>query len=354
MGIVFHLPDAGRILHQKFIPLTAESMFQFNLNPTQDFMTNGVVANDEFVSTVDGPPVVKSFRNMTIQAGHTVRPTNRCKGMYLYIAGDLTINGTLSMTLRGAKGPGKYVGMDAKNGRIYYHPTDIFTSVGLPFITPNGGAITAYPPYDYCVDGNPGTGGACGGGGSGGRHAVQPGTANAGRGGNGTSFSGGAGGGGVSVRGGATTSGTDGEADGGAGGIGYGHNPSPYVKSGGGGAGNPGGAGRGNGGGYGPGASGTGGLIILIVKGKIILGPNGKIEAAGGAGGYAQPSWTWNMAWGSGGGGSGGGAIHLFTNQTLTTADQAKLLVPGGLGYVSDVRGGNGGAGSKIIRTIPK
>ena len=365
MGIVFHLPDAGRILHQKFIPLTAESMFQFNLNPTQDFMTNGVVANDEFVSTVDGPPVVKSFRNMTIQAGHTVRPTNRCKGMYLYIAGDLIIDGELTMTARGAKGPGKYVGIDPRLG-VFINSEDIFTAKGFAVIHPTGGAgaptrtISSGNQTTYVADGyagSPGINGACGGGGGGGCAHRQAGYSTGGAGSAGTSFSGGAGGGGAASAA-RTLFADSGQPNGGSGGNGRCDTIDMYARprAAGGGAGNPGGIGHrlcppaGH-----PkyfdyaaysGENGTGGLLILVVHGDIIFGPAGKITSNGSGGGKGHNA---------SGGGSGGGAIHIFHKGIIT--DPTKIQAQGGAGATSAVttpyaRGGTGGAGSIVITKI--
>lgn len=66
-----------------------------------DFYTE---TNYSFPSTLDGDPVVKTFENFTIGPGAFVTVSNRCKGLYLNILGDCHIDGTLSMTARGAKG----------------------------------------------------------------------------------------------------------------------------------------------------------------------------------------------------------------------------------------------------------
>jgi len=338
--LVWSVPDAGLKLREHNPTLRAELSYAFP-ESEGDFISTGDIAHDRFVSELDGPPVVKTFDNMTINAGHTVTPTLRCKGMYLYVRGDLIVNGALSMNTRGAVGPGVYIGMDYRNRTVHYHPSDIFTEYGIPFIAPNGGAGTSLPANNTRVNGNPGKNNACGGGGSGGCHKNSA-TGNAGAGGNGTSFGGGAGGGGLSILG-VTLSAQSGAANGGAGGYGRGNDNSGWVKSGGGGAGNPGGAGHGNGGGYGAGGSGTGGVIILFVDGRIIFGSSGIIRAQGSGGGYAQPSWSWDKCYGAGGGGSGGGAIHVFCPNDV---DQTKFTVSGGPGYASNIPGGNGGAGS--------
>jgi hypothetical protein len=121
----------------------------------------------------------------------------------------------------------------------------------------------------------------------------------------------------------------------------------------GGGAGNPGGIGHR----LAPsnyaaqtGYSGAGGLLIIVVHGNIIFGPNGKITANGAHGGAGHNA---------GGGGSGGGAIHIFHKGDINTP--AKILVQGGIGgdsldvdpkYLPNAAGGNGGNGSiHLIQT---
>lgn len=279
-----------------------EKVFQFP-DSEGDFISNGIISHDQFTSTLDGDPVIKHFRNMRINAGHVVTPTLRCKGMYLMIDGDLTIDGALSMTARGANAPGKFVGVDHLQELIYFDFEDKFSGRDIFTIGAVGGAgVLCNNP------GNPGINHACGGGGGG---FVE--TWNGGTGGNGaagTSFSGGAAGG--SGRGACGNGGVNG----GAGGKGV----TPYITNaywpGGGGAGNPGGAGGGNGGTAG--ANGTGGLIILIVKGNIIFGASGQIISAGSKGGSGYEA----------GSGSGGGAIHVFHKKILSNPE--KITAPGG------------------------
>lgn len=65
-----------------------------------DFISTGNINNDHFESTLDGDPVLKSYNNFTINEGHTVTTTNRCKGLYIFVKDTLTVNGTLSMTAK--------------------------------------------------------------------------------------------------------------------------------------------------------------------------------------------------------------------------------------------------------------
>lgn len=347
MRYVLKLDNAGNALENQFRQniIDAESVFKFP-SPTDSFMSVGITAVDEFDSELDGDPVIRSFRSMTIGEGHIVRPKNRCKGMYLYISGDLVVNGLLTMTARGAKAQGKYVGIDPKSLVVYHNPSDIFQGVCPDVIGPKGGpggaatynksGTTTSDGYSQkYTHGLPGINGACGGGGSGISGASWGGSCYSGSGADGTSFSGGSGGGGVSIGRATGVNGGAAQPDGGAGGAAAaskGSTTTISARTAGGGAGNPGGAGAAVGGGSGGiGQSGTGGLLILVVKGSIIFGPNGRIESCGSLGGIDSRSIGQ-------GGGSGGGAIHIFTSNP-ENIDQSKISVAGG-GPLS--RGGNG------------
>lgn len=354
MPLAIELQDAAPKVKNKFMrPAVKDAEVTFDFGESLgDFVSTGVVSNDQFTSILDGSPIVRRYNNFTINTGHTVTPTQRCKGMYLLIEGDLTVNGTLSMSARGASGPGKFVGIELYTEKIHFHSTNIFADIDpdipvIPASIANGGA--ARTTNGGRLDGIAGTTPpiGCGGGGGGGIYST-PLTHSSGAGGGATSFSGGAGGGGftswssmtsktlVTAGNGSSTGGA-----GGRGGLRYYSNPGS-----GGGAGNPGGAGiRGDDPSWGnTGGVGTGGLIILIVKGNIIFGANGKIISAGAAGGNGYCS---------GGGGAGGGCILLFKKPSVIV-DTAKITAPGGAGGTYGTSsykslGGKGGNGSVNI-----
>jgi hypothetical protein len=99
---------------------TYESIFSFTSN-LGDFSSTGDIAHDQFTSTLDGNPVVKTYNNFTVNTGHMVTPTLRCKGLYLNILGDLTVNGMLSMTATGGIGgklSSSIFGGDGGNGTV--------------------------------------------------------------------------------------------------------------------------------------------------------------------------------------------------------------------------------------------
>ena len=283
-----------------------------------------------FASTQDGVPVVKNFSNLFISRSVVISPTNRCRGMLIFVDGDATISGSITMTSRGASA----VGADASFITINppylgdYWSTQLFPSSSylsrvFAVGAAGGGGSTA------------GTAGGLGrsGGGGGGSTSTGPyGTASGGSGGTGTSYSGGAGGGGGGAPGGA---GSNGSPIGGAGGNGGG------AGNSGGGAGNP------NGTGGSQTATGTGGLLILIVRGNLKIGPNGSITTNGSAGNNA------NISGGSGaGGGSGGGVLYVYYGGQLT--NNGSVTSNGGSGGSPFGGGasGAGGAGTSIIQKL--
>lgn len=300
----------------------------------EDFESNGDVSHDRFASTVDGNPVVLSYRNFTVNAGHLVTTTNRCKGLYLYIAGDLTVNGTLSMTARGANAVGKYVVTKIKRQtkRILFFNQN-FSATRLRhhyknIIYPTGGKGTVSTS-------GVGVNGACGSGG----FSYNPYRSKGARGGYGTSFSGGAGAGGCYILTGMNIYNLmPGKDNGGAGGNGYYYATDKYS---GGGAGNPGGTcsnlavARGS--------SGTGGLLILIVEGQVNI--TGSITSCGSKGGqgsyYVQTTGGWYS-----GAGSGGGAVHIFS-KNIASIDKTKINVSGGAAGNNINNGPASGAGGK-------
>mgnify|MGYP000889103228 CR=1 FL=1 len=352
MPLMIERPDAAAPLAGYYDDLIEAEQEFYIPAATENFVSTGILANDEFTSVLDGDPVIRSFKNMTINENHIVRPTNRCKGMFIYVEGDLVVNGTLSMTARGAKAEGKYVGIDPHTKEIHFANSNIYSEYPHVVVIPKQGgsggiSVVATTPGINTFKGTLGNGGenatvgACGGGGSGGAYSSHGGTVRSGAGSAGTSFSGGAGGGGctndqVSV------TGYNGAVEGGAGGAGriLRFSGASTARGAGGGAGNPGGAGAATNGGTGlAGSTGSGGLMILFVKGNIVFGTEGKIESKGTPGGRGSSA---------SGGSSGGGTICIFHKGIVGNPE--KISVAGGektasgAGYNAD--GGSGGVGT--------
>ena len=319
------------------VPSEYESVFTFP-ESLGDFVSTGETDHDQFTSIEDGNPVVLTYNNFTVQAGHTVTPTNRCKGLYLNILGDLTVDGTLSMTARGASAEGRYV-IVTLGDTIYYCTEDPGDLTCLTKISAVGGIGESTGAIRSASKGAPGINGACASGGNTYR-----------KGGNGTSFSGGPGAGGLASNndqsGISSTSAangcTAGSDSGGSGGNGAAVNNS----YGGGGAGNPGGIGsrsRVNA------PSGTGGLMILKVHGNVYI--TGSIQSNGTNGqnghGTVAGAYPGSMS----GCGSGGGAIHLFHKGSITGSELV-TATGGSKGATGLYKGADGGDGTINIVKI--
>ncbi len=332
-------------------------------------------ANTELPSTKDGDAIVKHYTSLTINSGTTLTTSNRCRGLIVFIDGDCTINGTLSMAARGchadpaiatvtsntpvAPSDGNPVPEEGivlrfeKDGATAHHSaSDIGHGLGSAardafkkFPKVKAGLVTKIPRTGGT--GAPGatesrvgyTGSSItngtGGGGSGGAYGA--GSKQGGNGGSGTCFSGGSGAGGFQPNSSIAS------------GQGAGNNfggPAEDVasySSGCGGAGNPGGRGMqqlGGGNNSGEnGNTGTGGLLILCVSGDLTIGSSGRIEANGTTG--SPPT---GLAYSSGGGGSGGGVAAIFYGGTFT--NNGTISAHGGsggvVGYYDGGRGGNG------------
>ena len=320
------------------------------------------------ISREFGDPVIKNFQNLTIGSGILFSPLRACRGMIIYCTGDLTVNGTISMTGKGG-GVGSKVASpigfatstdsryDLVDGTLYFNNFSSSTAGGYGIPThwtwaPSGSVwfrnYKIRVPLSGSVDGgngastaaasgNAGSAGifSCGGGGGGGSGESQYGTFGSGAsGGRGTIFSGGGGGGG------------------GGGGCCGGNVPgtSGFLERGGAGGASPNGPAGGGAGTTTTGGNGTlgvGGLLILIVRGNIII--NGTISSNGASGGNGV-----RISKGSGGGGgSGGGRIIITYGGTYTNA--GSVVANGGSGGSASSGGGSGasgGAGSITTRKI--
>ena len=359
-------------------------------------------------STTDGAMIVKHYNHLTVEEGAELKPQYRCRGMMILVNGDLTINGKITMTARGASGnPAtafegysvsssglklSFITLDTANatgssnldgcGSAAKAVAALFPTISNvgKIITiqrsggSGGGSVSARqdrPGIPGVPGYSPGTGYSGGGGGGGTTNRTDTGQpsyyARSGYGATGTCFSGGSGGGAGTTVKIASNDQTPYNAApyGGKGGNTY----TTWFQQiyGGGGAGNPGGTYSYSTymwepGCYPPGAgpigigenggNGTGGLLIIVVKGNIIFGPSGEISADGVRGGNALAG-----QWRSGGGGSGGGNIVLaygggagfYSGKTLANSVHAN----GGAGGIASgsslAQGGKGGNGSVQI-----
>jgi hypothetical protein len=362
-----HAPTAGS--QNKKIRTTTHNLFFTNntvvnnLNSYDNYFGTGVdgsltVSSSAQVSAslnnaLWGDVVVKNYQNLTINAGVLFSPLRPCRGMIIYCSGNLTVNGTISMTGKGggvgakiASPIGAATSTDSRydlvDATLYFN--NFSSSVdgkGIPTHwnwAPSGSVwFSNYKiriPLSGSVSGGSTTGAngtagvfCCGGGGAGGNNGPY----GVGIGARGTIFTGGAGGGGGNIYGGGGSA-TTFEYQGGYGvngfaGQGTGGGAGLFAGSGGGGT--PAGS---------SGGIGVGGLILLIVRGTITI--NGTISSNGANGGAGA----------TGGGGSGGGRIIIVYGNTYTNS--GTVVANGGSGGSGSPSGGSGGAGSITLKKV--
>jgi hypothetical protein len=299
-------------------------------------------ATDWFTGTQDTRSAfVVVNGSLTINAGITVIPTVRKLFVVVYCTGNLTLNGTISMSLRGANHSGTGSSGGATTAGAVRIATGTFSGVSNPTIAAAGAAGGTGVATNW-TNGNAGQSAgttlATGGGGGGGKGAHNS-TNNAwgsGAGASGTAFSGGAGGGAFAdFFQSATGPAGAGGSSGGAGGAGAG--------GGEGGVGNPSPARVG-----GSADSGTGGVLVVISAASV--SGTGALVANGGS----QTSSSASPAPNSGvcGGASGGGLVCLMGRSISGPTLMASGGTAAATGF-SPISGGSGGSGFASQLIIP-
>jgi hypothetical protein len=327
----------------------------------------------------DGDMVVKQYTSAIIDSGDTVTTDQPCRGLFILVKGDLTVNGTLTMSARGAfANPTTSGGSDSNSVDSNGLRFPFITSGGSDSLTAaatllNGcgtearSVIANFPTLSsdgtvISISRDGGAGGALAdafssagstAGGTGGTATNGTGGGGAGKayyfartkpGAKGGCFGGGSGSGAMrsfSNPGNNTNSSTPVDY-GGAGG--QGQYAGQFNNVCGGGAGNPAGGSTGASTG---GTNGTGGVIILVVAGNVTIGASGKILANGSPGG-TDASTTTDME----GGASGGGRIIIAHTGTYTNNGTVQAV--GGKAATSGMSGtgGDGGVGAVTIQQI--
>jgi hypothetical protein len=267
-------------------------------------------SSDWFTSNADNSSALVVVNgNLTIAAGQTFAPSVRKLFTVIYVMGNLTVNGAISMSALGANST-------TVTSNTISIASGTYSIVGggtlsNPAVPGTGGAGAASRTTAGQTSGTSGSAGGTGGGGGGSFAAAASGTV--GTGSTGTAFSGGSGSGALIGTGSTSNAG----ANGGAGSDGF----SAGVSAPG-GAGNPGGSAVPANASF-NGGNGTGGTLIIICEGT--LSGSGTISANGVAGGTNSTNI---------GGGSGGGSVTIFSRSDSSS------ISPTANG------GGNGGAGT--------
>ena len=278
-----------------------------------DWFTNTADTRSAFV-VVQG--------NLTINSGQTFIPTNRKLFTCIYVTGNLSVGGTISMSARGANHSGTGSSGGATTAAAIRIVTGTYTSIANPAVPAAGGAGVA-----SSTNGTAGANGGTGSGGGGQNDNAQA----SGHGAAGTSFSGGAGGGGGRTYGGIGTpnGGAAGGANGGAGGAALAAGgPYPSANPSSGGSGNPAGAGGENAGG-----TGTGGVLFIIVEGTISGAGTITVNGVNPGAASERP-----------GGGSGGGSCTILYSTDSSTITPTATGGQGNGIYGATTNGGTGTA----------
>ncbi|MBM4225083.1 MAG: hypothetical protein FJ167_09900 [Gammaproteobacteria bacterium] len=298
-------------------------------------------STDWFTSTADSNAALIFINgDLTINSGQTFTPSVRKLFTCIYVKGNLTVAGAISMTARGANT--NFLSVQTANIRII---NGTYSSVTNPQIPSSGGAGgaggTAINTNVAGSVGNNGSAGGTGGGGGGSAYWAIGGNGSAG-----SSFSGGGGGGGQN--GGTNTSLGDSNAQtfGGTGGVGR---NSPGGNNSTGGTGNPGGSSINtnnvtNGSAF-FGTDGTGGTLVIFCTG-LLLGA-GTISSNGTNG-------VVNAGAIGGGGASGGGSITILCNSNSSSITRSVSGGTAGTVFPTapyNAIGGNGGSGSERVLT---
>ena len=295
-------------------------------------------------NALNGDVIVKNYKSLTINSGILFSPLRPCRGLIIYCTGNLTVNGTISMTSKGGGvgyklasplglAPVTEARYDLIDATIYVN--NMSSSAyrvggrGIPLHwnwAPSSSAwfsnykIRAAIISGSVAGGGPSVAGSagvfCGGGGGGGGGAIN---VNGGSGGRGSIFSGGCGGQGGSrnvLTGNSAFFEAIAAPAPGMGNAGYSNKPG-------------------------------GGLLVLIVRGNITV--NGSVLSNGANGGDATN--TPGTEQGSGGGAGGGRMIILYGG---TYTNSGTVTVTGGAAGVgtSPTPAAAGGAGVVTIRKI--
>ena len=325
----------------------------------------------------DGDMVVKQYTSAIIDAGDTVTTDQPCRGLFILVKGDLTVNGTLTMSARGAfanptaSGGSDNNAVDSNGLRFPFitsggsdsltaantllngcgtearsvianFPTlsSNGTIISIPRVgTTRGSGANANNNTSSVAGGDGGTTtNGCGGGGAG--KAYYRALSNDG--GLSSCFGGGSGSGAVRSYTSNNTNSSSPVDYGGQGGQGQYFGQFNNVC--GGGAGNPAGGSQGSSTG---GTNGTGGVIILVVAGNVTVGASGKILANGSPGGVASDNAN-DME----GGASGGGRIIIAHSGTYTNNGTVQAV--GGKAATTSMSGtgGDGGVGTVTVQQI--
>lgn len=310
--------------------------------------------NDTIAVTPHSGIAIKQYTSFTLNAGHTLTTDNPCRGLVIYVQGNVNISGIIDMSKKAGLAPNSEITpmlitklkSDGSSAITKYYALTTVLQALRGGNGGNGGAGTYQGAGGYGGIGRINLGGFGGGGNGGNTYQLSGFHANGGPGGSIICSELGAGSLYNAVWSRYTGSANDGYASGIAGVCGSGGGGGVYYGLSGSGGACYGGGGGGGGGTYGQYSSSpsgmngfngeyAGGFILIIAGGNITINSGGSVKANGGNGGNGgngiAPNGGTNRAnSGGGGGGSGGGVVALFYRGSLT--NNGEIQINGGTG----------------------
>lgn len=105
-----YLDNDKKIRLNDFMSVPSQSaMTWFGTGVDGDLYTTSSLT---FTTTLNQNVLIKNYKSLVINAGHTLTVSNSCKGLLIYVGGDCIINGTLTMNQKGAN-PASVSGVEA-------------------------------------------------------------------------------------------------------------------------------------------------------------------------------------------------------------------------------------------------
>ena len=105
-----YLDNDKKIRLNDFMSVPSQSaMTWFGTGVDGDLYTTSSLT---FTTTTNQDVLIKNYKSLIINANHTLTVSNSCKGLLVYVGGDCIINGTLTMTAKGAN-PASVSGVEA-------------------------------------------------------------------------------------------------------------------------------------------------------------------------------------------------------------------------------------------------
>lgn len=105
-----YIDNDKKIRLSDFMSVPSQSaMTWFGTGVDGDLYTTSSIS---FTTTTNQDVLIKNYKSLIINSGHTMTVSNSCKGLLIYVGGDCIINGILTMNQKGAN-PDSVSGVEA-------------------------------------------------------------------------------------------------------------------------------------------------------------------------------------------------------------------------------------------------